>query len=85
MPPSPPTTSEVEAMLVALAEGRVTRVQASSWAEQWVMADDSGIRDGRLWRGLIHLAGADLISTDRPYLHGEEDFQAWLEEFRRPG
>lgn len=45
-----------------------------SWAEQWVMAKDPDVQDGTAWRALTALAGADLISTDRPYLYGREDF-----------
>lgn len=81
--PPPPTADEVERVLLDLLAGRTSREQASSWAEQWVMADESGVEDQSVWKGLVLLAGADLISTDRPYLHEEDDFRAWLEELRR--
>jgi hypothetical protein len=39
--------------------------------------------DQSVWRALGQLEGADLKVSDTDYLHGQEDFRAWLEEFDR--
>ena len=44
--------------------------------------DNPDVKDPRVWKALTQLAGADLGTTDRPYLHSREDFAAWLAEFR---
>jgi hypothetical protein len=75
---------DVEKMHSDLLEGRVSRRQASDWAAQWVMANVPYVNDDRVWRALTHLVRADMLQTDRPYLYGERDFEAWLNEFRNP-
>jgi hypothetical protein len=70
----------VEAKLADLAAGTITREQASAWAEQF---DSDLVEDEAVFDALDLLEGADMVSTDRPYLYGPEDFRAWLEEFRR--
>ena len=49
---------------------------------QWVFARDARVDDPAVWAALNNLQGADAPSTDRPYLYGEVDFQAWLDEVR---
>jgi hypothetical protein len=44
------------------------------------VANDARVEDVRVWETLKNLAMADLVSTDRPYLYGREDFQTWLTE-----
>ncbi len=82
-----PTRTYVEAKLLDLIEGRASREEVSLWAEYWLhedfvkgrdLFDDTVVLDG-----LEALSMADAPSTDRPYLYGEEDFQAWLQELRR--
>jgi len=73
---------DVEKMLSDLLEERVSRQQASDWAAQWVMANVPYVHDDRVWKALTHLVRADMLQTDRPYLYGERDFEAWLNEFR---
>jgi hypothetical protein len=36
-----------------------------------------------VWNAIQHLSGADLITTDRPYLYGITDFVEWLKPLRR--
>ena len=44
---------------------------------------DADVDDKGVWEALVALSGADLPTSDRPYLHGEADFCAWLERLRR--
>jgi hypothetical protein len=81
-PPPPPSRDEVERKLLDLIEDRITREQASAWASPWVTAEDPGIDDKAVWDAVGALWGADGPTSDRPYLFGREDFEAWLTEFR---
>jgi len=81
--PAPPSRAEVEEQLLGLIEGRISRDDATAWAMQWVAASDDGVHDAIIWEALNNLAGADAVSTDRPYLFAEVDFRAWLDELRR--
>jgi hypothetical protein len=62
-----------------LIAGRITREQASAWACTWVTRLED-IDDDRVRDGLVSLGMADLITTDRPYLYGPEDFEGWLRD-----
>jgi hypothetical protein len=44
---------------------------------QWVDARDPGVDDTTVWAVLNDLAGADSPATDREYLYGQVDFEAW--------
>jgi hypothetical protein len=81
--PAPPSRADVEAHLLGLIEGRISRDDATAWAMQWVAASDPGVDDAIIWEALNNLAGADAVSTDRPYLFAEVDFRAWLDELRQ--
>src|SRR4051794_10146544 len=72
-----PSREEVEAKLEALIAGRTSREDIASWAAQWVNLDDPPRGDSQVWSTLTILAGADMISTDRPYLYSEVDFRQW--------
>jgi hypothetical protein len=80
--PPLPSRAEVEAKLIDLIEGQCSREEVASWASPWVRAADLDVEDLALWDALENLCGADLKTMDRPYLHGETDFRAWLEELR---
>ena len=82
LPPPPPSEDEVQRKLVDLVEGRVTREEADDWAMRWVVADDPGIEDKNIWAAIGHLAGCAMPTTDRAYLYGQSDFEAWLADFR---
>lgn len=75
-----PSRQQVEEKLKALASGDVSRLDAALWAEQF---DLDAVDDDAVFRALDQLSGADTPSIDRPYLYGQEDFRAWLDEFRR--
>lgn len=53
-----------------------------SWASAWLRAE-AHVDDQVVWNALNSLAMADLISSDRPYLYGRADFEAWLSDLRR--
>lgn len=79
-----PARSEVRAQLAALVEGRLSREQVSSWASPWVWARQDECEDQGVWEALEAMAGADSLTTDRPYLFGTVDFQAWLDDLDAP-
>lgn len=79
-----PTREDVAAVLRSLIQGHKTREEVSAWATEYIVFDDPAIypevEDEAVWEALEALTGANLISTDRPYLYGAEDFQNWLDE-----
>lgn len=79
--PPPPSREDVENRLLDLIGGGISREEASNWARQWVVADGAEI-ESHIWRALIQLLAADMISTDRPYLYEKSDFEAWLTDLR---
>jgi hypothetical protein len=81
-PPPPPTSEEVEDRLVQLVTGRATAEEVADWAARWDSADDPGIDDPHIWDTIGTLAGADLKTGPSTCLHGQSDFEHWLEEFR---
>jgi len=81
-PPDGPTRDEVEAKLLHLKVGRCDRAAATDWASAYI-DQDVRVDDPGVWEALVALSGADLPTTDRPYLHGEADFCMWLERLKR--
>lgn len=79
----PPTANEAAEVLRGLIAGLITRESAVRWASPWAFQKCDAVIDVRLLRCLENIAAADMISTDRPYLYGKEDFQAWLAEIQR--
>ena len=78
----PPTLEEVIARLEALTRTEISREEVADWAGRWVRLPNPGIDDDRIWTAIKKLSGADLPSTDRMYLHDENDFNNWLKELR---
>jgi len=76
----PPTVDDVANVLRGLINETMSRQDAANWASHWVTESHSNVEDTRVWEALKELVAADLITTDRPYLYGKEDFEAWLEE-----
>jgi hypothetical protein len=76
-----PTRDEVEAKLLDLITGRCDRRHAADWAAYFVV-NDAEVADSGVWEALVALAGADLASSDRKFLHGEADFCVWLETLK---
>ncbi len=82
-----PMCADVEAKLLDLIEGRCSHYEALSWAEHWLYEDYVLVLDlfddPALLEAIDALSGADMITTDRPYLYGEEDFRVWLHELQQ--
>lgn len=75
-----PKRVQVEAKLTDLINDRCTREQIADWAIHWVIMDDPPVDDWGVWEALSAMAGADTITTDRPYLFGKADFVDWLKQ-----
>jgi len=81
-----PRLQEVIEKLTELAANEISRQQASDWASPWIgrytqiQFDVNRDLDRRIKKALDRLAGADTISTDRPYLYGQSDFERWLHD-----
>jgi hypothetical protein len=80
-----PSRVEVEDHLAALADGRLSREEASDWARPFVVEDSThpSSMDSSVWQGLLQLNGADLRESPNDYLHDVDDFKKWLADFRR--
>lgn len=74
---------EVRVMLARLVAGKVDREQAANWAMARIKDEGEQYSDPIAWRALDRLSGADLENEPGVYLHGEEDFGAWLSELDR--
>lgn len=70
-------------MLADLAGGRRTPREVDEWATPWVVASVPAVEDRAVWVALMTLSGADLEVEPGVLLHGQADFDAWLEEFDR--
>ena len=73
-----PTRSEVVAKFRQLIEESAPREEIATWAQKWVIADNPPDMEKDVWEAVTFLAGADLISTDRPYLFMKVDFECEL-------
>jgi hypothetical protein len=76
---NPPSKPDVVVMFQRLIDETITREEAANWAEPWIIAYDPPRMPQEIWKALIFLSGVDLPTTDRPYLHGKEDFEAALD------
>ncbi len=80
----PPSQLEVEAMFVALLEGKVSRDKADRWASQWVTMDSPPDMPSAIWGALQKLYGCDLRhGQGLGYLHSEEQISEWLLMLRK--
>ncbi|MGW7254951.1 DNA-binding protein [Streptomyces sp. NPDC054834] len=73
--------TEIGLRLRRLAGGEASRDEVAGWAMSLIESDAPELNDGRIWTALDRLAGADLMVGPGQYLHGPEDFEAWLAEF----
>lgn len=76
---SAPSRKEVRQQLVDVLSGRVSREEAASWANPWVIAPDPVVEDRVVWTALKELSGVDLRVNATDYLHGEADIHEWLD------
>jgi hypothetical protein len=84
-----PPRAEVRLHLVRLLEGQETLEEASDWAMEQVAeyerthdVEDQEW-DEAVWTIVNHLDGVDMKISDTEYLHGANNFQAWLNELDR--
>lgn len=75
---TPPDRKMIGDQLRALIAGEVGRERVADWAAGWVVDDHADIDDPAARSALEELAGADLKVNPREYLHGDDDFRAWL-------
>ena len=75
---------EAERRLQDLLDGRAERGDVARWAARYAVLDPAPEIVEPTWTVIGWMAGADLISTDRPFLYGPEDFAEWLDMLRRP-
>jgi len=79
--PNFPSREQVAERLRQLISGAIDRKNAADWASQWVTRfDEAGFCDHKLFDAIDSLSAADAISTDRPYLYGQSDFEKWLRD-----
>jgi hypothetical protein len=76
---NPPSRDEVIEKLRQLIGGKLTPRAASAWASPWLSRFNE-ISDRKVKQCLESLGMADLPSTDREYLYGTADFEAWLRD-----
>lgn len=81
---NPPSRHEIANVLRAILSGTLTRKEASEWANRFIIGDMRRT-DTQVWNALKLLGGADLISTDRPFLYQSIDFQQCLMQLENQG
>ena len=74
-----PTANEAIQTLQQLIRGEISREAASDWARPWITRLER-ISDPKVREAITCLCGADMPTTDRPYLHGQLDFEHWLRD-----
>jgi hypothetical protein len=79
-----PSRSEVIEKLRHLVQQSAPREEVATWAQKWVIADNPSDMEKGVWEALQFLTGADLISTDRPYLYSVADFERELAKLLGP-
>jgi hypothetical protein len=72
----------VENRLSELVEGTLDPAQAAAWATHVMQDLEDEDVDDTTWAGLDRLSGADLLAAPGQPLHSQEDYRAWLIEFR---
>jgi hypothetical protein len=73
------TFAEARGLLTGLIASHVDREVVSDWAMARIKdANANYSSNAALWTLLERLSGADLKQSPESYLHGVEDFEAWL-------
>ena len=78
-----PSRFEVVAKFQQLIQESTSREEVATWAQKWVIADNPPKIEEDVWEALQFLTGADLISTDRPFLYSKEDFEREMSKLLR--
>jgi hypothetical protein len=81
--PPVPSLTEIEVKFVELIQGHCSRQEAADWASRWVGLADPPDMDATISEALDALSGADMPTTNRPYLYNESDFRHWLKELHK--
>ena len=79
-PTALPTREQVRQKLHDVLVGRISREDASSWADTWVVDSDPDVDDFVVWKALTQLSGVDLRVNATDYLHNEADIHDWLDK-----
>lgn len=79
-----PSRAEVRRRLHDLLRGHATADEVATWARPWVVTSDPIITELAVWEALTSLSGADIRVSKSDYLHGDPDFQSWLEALEGP-
>ena len=72
-----PSRRTVLAKIAALSDQSESREQIAAWSFSILDDDSVEVTDQDVRTVLELLGAADLPSTDRDYLYGEEDFAEW--------
>ena len=79
----PLTRDVVRRWLRDLVDGASSRKEAADRAAPWITEREREVEDPVVWDALIELSGADLRVSPSRYVHGQADFQDWLDSFER--
>lgn len=74
-----PSRKDVRQVFLDTLAERISREDASSWANTWVVEERNDVDDPVVWDALTALSGVDLRVNATDYLHSEADIQAWLD------
>ena len=84
--------SDVSRALEDLLEKRRSREEIAEWASALRRAEDAGTLDyvpptdeERIWQGIQYLMGVDLRDGPRSYLHTQEDFERFADQWQALG
>lgn len=80
---SQPDRSEILNVLTSLISKKISRHEASKWAENILSSGRIEVTDLKAWETIKQIGAADLVSTDRPYLYDDCDFIEWERELRK--
>ncbi|MEV6488277.1 hypothetical protein AB0M20_06520 [Actinoplanes sp. NPDC051633] len=70
---------QIRSRMVGLVQSSVSREDVADWALALIKNESAAYSsNATLWTALDRLAGADLQTGPGIYLHGEEDFRAWV-------
>ncbi|MGW2819100.1 DNA-binding protein [Streptomyces sp. NPDC001415] len=77
---SDPSVPLIQDLLRGLINGSMEREDVADWAMEWITDHEGEVTDPKVWDALIQLSGADLKDAPDEYLHGADDFLAWLKQ-----
>lgn len=78
-PAGTPSREEVRQVFLDMLAERISREDASSWANTWLVEERTEVDDPVVWDGLSALSGVGLRVNEADYQHSEADIQDWLD------